>query len=166
MPVFKTIPSMDAYILGVTIRKEIIPIVKIVTEEKLNDRVESEIYDNVALGGNDDFYSNTFGLRKSAESIIHGSGIVNDGSIVETRLKPKGKYEAYYGNEDVTDDIVELLNNGHKGFYKNLSINDKGRHFIQEAQKDLTRGGELKKRVSNALKKIGYKISRISSVEE
>lgn len=164
MPVFETITQLDNYVKEVTIKKEIIPVVKIVNEEKLNARVESEIYDNVALNGDNDFYENTFGLRDASLSSVtpFGNGVFFDGNLVETFLNPNSKYTAYYGGQDVTNEIVDWLNNGHRGFYKGLTINDKGRKFIEKAQADLTKGSELKKRVTESLKRLGYVISRRS----
>ena len=160
MPVFGTLSQLDTYVKKVTIERTIVPLVEVISKEKLNNRVESEIYKKSA--GSNDFYSNTFGLRNAATSTKTKYG---NGTHVETHVQPKGKYTSYYGKEDITDMIVEWLNNDHKnGFYKGYEISGKGRGFIEKAQKDLTVGGELKKRISNALKTRGYVISRSSNI--
>jgi hypothetical protein len=161
MPEFGTINQLDAYIRGVTIDKEIVPIIKIVSKEKLNERVESEVYENSLLNGDDDFYENTFGLRDAAIATDTKLGI--NGNLVETGIKPKGKYESYYGSEDVTDKIVELLDQGHEGFFKGNAITYEARDFIEKAQNDLTKNNTLKKRITNKLKSLGYVISRLRS---
>jgi len=166
MPTFTTISQLTSYVKEVTIKRDIIPVVKIVSQEKLNERVESELYDNVALNGDSEFYDNTFGLRNNAISKVneYGNGISNDSNMVSTYVDPDGKYPSHYkGNEDNSKNIVKWLNDGHKGYYKGYTINDEGRNFIDKAQKDLTTGGELKKRITAKLKRLGYIMSRQSS---
>lgn len=164
MPVFGTLHQLDTYVKKVTIGRQIVPLVKNISEEKLNDRIESEIYDEIVNGGDDSFYQNTYGLRNSATSTEeqYGNGIYNDGISIETKPKPKSNYVSYYGGKSVKDKIVGWLNNGHAGFYKSKAVSVKGKKFIEKAQQDLVTGSELKKRVSNSLKLKGYIITRNS----
>lgn len=166
MPLFETLDEIEVYVKGTTI-PEISKIVKIVGKEVLNERVEKEVYDNVALntGFTEDFYENTFGLREASEAsetnyvdVMEGSGL-----LIDIYLNPKSKYTAFYGGQDVTDKIVQFLDMGHKGYYKNLTIDYEGRHFFDKAFNDLTKGGKLKKRITEYLKKMGYVISRQAS---
>jgi len=162
MPVFGTIDSLQHYIVNVTLPEIIVP-VQSATEEKLNYRVEENLYRNAPLNNN--FYINTFGLFNSAESYAErfGSGVVNTGMLISTFLNPKGEYPAYYGGASQKDNIVEYLDQGHTGFFKGVAIDYEGKEFFKDATKDLLKGGFLKRAVSDYLKGLGYIISRSSN---
>ena len=159
MPVFSTLSEIDDYIVNVTLEEMATP-TKIATEEKLNYRVEENLYRDVVI--NDDFYINTFSLLNSAESYAerYGTGIINTGLLVSTWVKPYAEYNSFYGGQSQKDNIVDYLNNGHKGFYKSLTIDYEGKHFFEDATKDLSKGSFLKKTVSDYLKALGYVIGR------
>ena len=166
MPTFDLVSQVINYAKKTTL-PEVAGKVGEIGEKVVNDRVEQNLYARVSSG---DFYENTFGLRNNSESFITSrndnmggkSGLETDISI-----NPVGDYPADTGGYDgqsQAEFIVSWIENGHKGFYKGIPIRYEGRNIFKDAQKDLIKGGFLKKSISDYLKSIGYVISRASNV--
>ena len=166
MPTFDTLSQLTNYVKKTTLR-EVAGKVSEIGEKVVNDRVEQNLYARVSSG---DFYENTFGLRNASESFITNRNDNMGGkSGLETNIfiNPVGDYPADTGGYDgqsQSEFIVSWLENGHKGFYKNVAINYEGRDIFKDSHKDLIKGGFLKKSISDYLKSIGYVISRASNV--
>lgn len=154
MPTFDTINQLSNYVKKTTVR-EVAEKTGEVGEDKINERVEQNLYSKIDGG---DFYENTFGLRNNAYSVIKEKGFGQYES--DTMIRPEGEYPSDPGGVSQKDNIVGWIEDGHKGFYKNKAINYEGRDIFEGANKDMTKGGFLKKTIGNYLKSIGYVISR------
>lgn len=159
MPIFDTINNLQFYVQNVTI-PQIADIVETETKDELNKQVEDKLYKNAFI--DDDFYQHSFGLRNSAmaEMMEIGNNRVGKGIFIDIYLDPKSNYYSYYGNQNVTDKIVDFLNDGHRGYYKSRSIEYKGRGFFESTYQNLVKGNKLKNRISQRLKQLGYQLSR------
>ncbi len=158
MPIFETLSETFKYVREVTM-VEIADEGGDIAEEKLNARVEQNLYANV---NSSDFYENTFGLRNTAMSqqVRYGNGVENNGLLVDIFLDPKSNYPSYYGGQNQSEMIVQFLDQGHGGFYKGIKIDYEGRNIFNDTMKDLKKGGSLKSGIQDKLKKLGYVITR------
>lgn len=159
MPIFESLSDVFDYVRKETM-VEIADEGSKVSEEKLNARVEQNLYAKVNTS--DDFYQNTYGLRNSAMShqTRYGNGVENNGLLVDVFLEPKGNYQSYYGGQSQIDNIVEFIDQGHGGYYKGVKIDYEGRNIFDDTMKDLKKGGSLKKTIQEKLKRLGYVITR------
>jgi len=155
MPIFEGRADLMAYVQNVTL-PEISEKIENINEDILQEKIRTNVYSNASSS---DFYENTFSLLNAlnSSSIKYGSDIDIQTFIDENMLTYN--YESYYdGNADNRENIVKWLNDGHGGYYKGYSINYEGRHFIEDSQKEINL--TMKKRISNFLRNIGYKLSK------
>jgi len=163
VPIFNKISNLVGYIEIVTI-PEIANVIETEGKEELNKQVEEKLYKD-AFVGNSDFYTHTFGIRNSAmaEMMKVGNSRVGKGILIDIYINPKSSYYSFYptdSKENVTDKIVNWLDGGHSGRYKNFNIDYKGRGFFESTYKNLAKGGKLKKAIIRNLKRFGYVIGR------
>jgi len=163
MPVFETLSELYGYTKNVTM-KEVATITSIVAKEKVNERIENDLYGDM-FNGQNSLYDHTFGLRDAAmvEKSSYGNGVYENGTSINVYINPKNDYFSDSNGENVTEHIVNFLDGGHKGFFKGRAIDYKGKQFFVNAKKDLTKGSELKSRMKDYMRRLGYVISRLQN---
>jgi len=161
MPTFKNFDNLCGYVVNVT-TKNIAEVVSDVSEKLLNKAVDETVYKDISPNS---FYENTFGLRNNAMAFEtkYGGGKIGIIREINTIVTPDGKYPSDYldnGNLDNSLYIVEWLNSGHKGQYKRMQIDYKGKMFYELAYNNLTKSSFLKRTVSDMLRTKGYKLKK------
>lgn len=163
MPIFDTLDQITVYVNSVT-ALEVAEAIEDFGVEALNKVVWEEVYKDTDRFA-DQPYEHTYGLKDKAVSDLEIYSNKQTPKTVAISLKTDEKYPSFYtGNADNSNNIVNWLENGHKGYYLGQKIGYSGRKIFEKTAIRLLKGGFLKDRVTNRLRFLGYDISRTPSM--
>lgn len=163
MPIFDTLDQITVYVNSVT-ALEVAEAIEDFGVEALNKTVWEEVYKDTDRFG-DQPYEHTYGLKDKANGDLEIYSNKQTPKTVALFLKTDEKYPSFYtGNADNSENIVNWLDNGHKGYYLGQKIGYSGRNIFEKTARRLLKGGFLKDRVTNRLRFLGYDISRTPSM--